>query len=518
MEMFAIYKEPVNNQNMIKESDMRDLNLWWKDPEKIYDDKKIREWENSAIKFIPRLKYMIKYDFSPDNTVVYTLRGPRQVGKTTLVKLQIKEFLENGISPWNILYYPLDLVSTQQDVVDVIQSYMKISSRQRGDRRSYLFLDEASSVHNWQKGIKWLVDSDKLKNCTVMATGSQAINLKNAAERLPNRKGNIEDSYDKILLPMKFAEYASLLNEDICDLVSNLQLLRLDERKNIFLKFLNQEIDDRVEKINAYQNELNDLLHEYMLTGGTPQVVNEKITTGIISESTYTNYLDGITGSWSELRKNEMLLRQFGGAIIKSQGSHISWSNLSKESALGSPNTAADYASTLHDLFALSIIHRYGTDNKIPMIQKDRKFYFHDPFFLHIFHGWIKPQGNFKISLEHIQDEKNQSEIIEGIVADHLIRWSFALSSKKQTFNYFNHVFYWKDDKNREVDFVLYDGDSIETPIEIKFRNRINYKELGGLVSFLNQTDKGGIVLSKSDLSVKSNYVVIPVAVFLLLI
>ena len=502
---------------MIKESDVRELNPWWKDPKKICDDKKIREWENSAIRFVPRLKHMIEYDFSPDNTVVYTLRGPRQVGKTTLVKLQIKEFLEKGISPWNILYYSLDLVSTQQDVVDIIQTYMKISARQRGSKRSYLFLDEASSVYDWQKGIKWLVDGDELKNCTVMATGSQAINLKNASERLPNRKGIIKDNYDKILLPMKFAEYAALLNDDIDELVSNLQILSLNERKNIFLKLLNQEIDDKVEKINAYQNELNDLLQEYMLTGGIPQVVNEKVTTGVISESTYTNYLDSVTGAWSELKKSEMLLRQFGGAVIKSQGSHISWSSLSRESALGSPNTAADYASTLHYLFVLSIIHHYGTNSKIPIIQKDRKFYFHDPFFLHVFHGWIKPQGNFEVSLKHIQDEKNQSEIIEGIVADHLIRWSFALSDKKQTFNYFNHVFYWKDDKNREVDFILYDGNSIETPIEVKFRNKIIHKELGGLVSFCSQAGKGGMVLSKSELDVRSDYVVVPASAFLLL-
>ena len=506
--------------SMIKESDVLDLNPWWKDSNKIYDDKKIREWEESAIKFIPRLKYMIKYDFLPDNTVVYTMRGPRQVGKTTLVKLQIKDFLENGVSPWNILYYSLDLASTRQDVVDVIQTYMRMSSRQRGDRRSYLFLDEVSSVDDWQKGIKWLVDGDKLRNCTVMATGSQAINLKNATERLPNRKGTIQDSYDKILLPMKFVEYASLLNEDVGRLVLELQLLDNDQRRDIFLKLLRQEIDGKIDKIAAYQNELNELLYGYMLTGGTPQVINEKITTGIISESVYTNYLDGITGSWGELGKNEVLLRQFGGAVIKSYGSHISWNNLSKESALGSPNTATDYALTLHDLFVLSIIHHYGTDNKTPMIQKDKKVYFHDPFFLHIFHGWINPKSNFKVSLQYVEDEENQSKIVEGIVADHLIRLSFALSSKKQTFNYFNHVFYWKDDKNREVDFVLYDGDSIEVPIEVKFRNKINHKELAGLVSFLSKTGKGGggIVLSKSTFDVKDDYVVIPASIFLLLI
>src|SRR3989338_467137 len=317
---------------MIKESDVRDLNPWWKDPIKIQDDKKIREWEESVI----------KYDFEQNNTVVYTLRGPRQVGKTTLVKLQIRDFLEQGIHPWNILYYSLDLANSQQDVVDLIETYLKISSRQRGDRRSYLFLDEASSVTDWQKGIKWLVDSDKLKNCTVMATGSQAINLKNATERLPGRKGTINDSYDKILLPMKFAEYASLLNDDIRKLINDNNLLSFRNREEIFKKLLTGEIDEKIEKLNAYQNETNSLLNDYMLTGGTPKVISEKIKTNTIHESIYTNYLESITGQWSELGKNETLLKQFGGAIIKSLASHTSWNNLAKESALGSPNTAPE--------------------------------------------------------------------------------------------------------------------------------------------------------------------------------
>lgn len=116
---------------MIKESDIRDLNPWWKDKEKINDDREIQKWESSVIKYDPRLRYKIVYDFEPDNTVVYTLRGPRQVGKTTLVKLQIRDFLKRGISPWNILYHSLDLANNQQDVVDVVETYLKISKTKR---------------------------------------------------------------------------------------------------------------------------------------------------------------------------------------------------------------------------------------------------------------------------------------------------------------------------------------------------------------------------------------------------
>ena len=504
---------------MIKESVVRDLNPWWQPAYKISTDKKITEWNKSSIKYDPRLRRKIEYNFEPSNTVVYTLRGARQVGKTTLVKLQISDFLESGINPWNILYYSFDLACSPQDVADLAEIYLKISSRYRENKRSYLFLDEVSSIKNWQRGIKWLVDSNKLVNCTVMATGSQAINIKNATERLPGRRGTISDSYDKILLPMKFAEYASLLNKDIRELIYQNHLLSFKNREEIFKELLLGRIDERLDKLYSYQNETHALLNEYMLTGGIPKIIDEKIKTSTIHESNYTNYLEGVKGQWNELSKNEMLLKQFGGAIIKSMSSHISWNNLAKEAALGSSNTATDYASALHDLFVLSIIHLYGDQKKIPMIQNARKFYFHDPFFIHIFNGWISPNQNFKTSLKYLEDDVNQSKIVEGVVADHLIRWAFSMSKKKQTFDYYNHVFYWKDDKGREVDFVFYDGDKIEVPIEVKYRNRLNLKELAPVVSFLNKTsNKKGLVISKSLLTTHTDYTIVPASLFLLLI
>ncbi len=304
-----------------------------------------------------------------------------------------------------------------------------------------------SSVPEWQKGIKWLIDGDKLKNCTVMATGSQAINIRNAAERLPGRRGRVADNYDKILLPMKFAEYASVASSDINDLVMENHVPALDHRKDIFMKLLSGEIGETLDTFCACQNELGGLLEEYMLAGGTPRVVDEKIKAPAIGESLYTSHLEGITGEWNALSKSETMLKQFCGAVIKSQGSHTSWNNLSKEADLGSPNTALGYAHALKDLFVLSTICRYGGGRKIPMARSDRKIYFSDPYFLHIFNGLISTDGSFDASLEYVHDEGNRGKIVEGIMADHLNGWAFALSDKKQTFDHSNHVFYWKDEK-----------------------------------------------------------------------
>ena len=516
--------------HMDNEVKIREANPWWKEPSKILDDKEIKKWNESQIRYEPRIKRTIEYEYKPDNTVVYTIRGPRQVGKTTLVKLQIKDFLlkKDGVNPWNILYYSFDLENTQRDMVDVIETYLKTSKRQRKDRRTYIFLDEISSIKDWQRGIKWLVDGDKLWNTTILGTGSHTIDIKNAAERLPGRRGDIKDSYDKILLPMKFVEYAMLLNKDINKIIRDNQLLNIENRKLVLEKLILGEIDDKIYELSNYQNEINELLNEYTVTGGTPKVVNEKVKDNTIYNSTYHSYLQGITGYLDNLSKKDVLVKQFMHEIIKSLSSNISWNGLA-ENANISTNTAIDYAQTLEELFVVSIIKQYSEKHDMPRHKNNKKIYFQDPLFLHMFNGLVnKAEEYFEYSIKHCKDEINQSRIIEGIVANHLIQLDYSSSPNKQFYEYQDHICYWKDRKNREVDFILpyrvNHGNEgyIQIPIEVKFRNKINAKEQAPLVEFLKNphtNTKKGIVVSKSSpLDIKTDYVEIPASLFLLLV
>lgn len=75
-------------------------------------DPKVKEWNESVIKWDPRIRHTFRYGAD----VIYSLRGPRQVGKTTLIKLQIREFLTKGISPWNIMYYAFDVDNNPKDL------------------------------------------------------------------------------------------------------------------------------------------------------------------------------------------------------------------------------------------------------------------------------------------------------------------------------------------------------------------------------------------------------------------
>ena len=73
--------------------------------------------------------------------------------------------------------------------------------------RRYLFLDEASFLPEWPRGIKVLIDMGFDRNATYVVTGSSALDLKRSSEKLPGRRGK---GCDFVLLPLSFRQFLSI--------------------------------------------------------------------------------------------------------------------------------------------------------------------------------------------------------------------------------------------------------------------------------------------------------------------
>ena len=81
--------------------------------------------------------------------------------------------------------------------------------------------------------------------------------------------------------------------------------------------------------------------------------------------------------------------------------------------------------------------------------------------------GWVGGnQLSFDTAIRYLDRDINQGAMVEGVVADHLIRTAFNLSPRKRNFEYSDLLYYWRYGKDREVDFVYSDGTSV------KFRSR----------------------------------------------
>ncbi len=498
---------------MVLSNDLFEDNPWWKSRHEISNDPKIKEWGESLIKWDPKIRQT--FDYTKD--IVYSLRGPRQVGKTTLIKLQIRAFLLGYKDPWNIFYYAFDIDNTPKDLVNIIKNYLDNTRRQRGNRRTYLFLDEVSSIKDWQKGIKRLWDQNRLENCTIVATGSHSIDLKMSNEKLPGRRGITDDAYDKIMPPMKFSEYVACIDPKLRKIIT--KRFTRPTRIAIFQKLTQFEIDKKLDDLQAYLPDLNRYLEDYMLTGGIPKVIDEYLKRKNIRESIYTTYLDSILGDLSSLNRNQTFFRQLAGNIVTSIGWPASWHSLQKDTDIGSVNTVSEYVSTLRDMFVLSVFYQYDSKRKHALFEKEKKIFFHDPFFLHALNAWINSQKPFDLCQTLVKDPTNQGTLVESIIGDHLIRLAFGMSEKKQTFDYSNVLFYWKYEKDKEVDFIFNNGIGLELPIEVRYQNSITNRDLDGLINFKKLTGgKSAVLVTKDQLDITNECVKIPASIFLLLV
>jgi predicted AAA+ superfamily ATPase len=81
----------ISNMNIVE---IADWNEWWKTDKFPPNDPNIEDWSHSNFKWQPRLGKTFEKE-----EVLYILRGPRRVGKTTLVKLMIKKLLAEGVLP-----------------------------------------------------------------------------------------------------------------------------------------------------------------------------------------------------------------------------------------------------------------------------------------------------------------------------------------------------------------------------------------------------------------------------------
>jgi len=131
---------------------------------------------------------------------VTVLRGPRQVGKTTLQMQLIEHLLkEKAVAPKRILRIQFDEIPSLRGMKEPVlsvarwfenrilgQTFNEAAARGEG---AYLFLDEVQNLRDWAPQIKALVDHHTLK---VLVTGSSALRIEAGRDSLAGRISQVE--------------------------------------------------------------------------------------------------------------------------------------------------------------------------------------------------------------------------------------------------------------------------------------------------------------------------------------
>jgi predicted AAA+ superfamily ATPase len=165
------------------------------------EDSAIEEWRNATMKCFPEeiLNLSLK-PFSLD-----FLSGPRQVGKTTAVKLFINKLLERG---YILFYYSCDeLIDFKQ--LEVLDTYLN-SALARSLKKRITFLDEVTFVEDWYRALKLLIDRGKLRNDIVTVLDSASLQLLAEREMFPGKRG---EGKDVIMHTRSFSKYVEILSD-----------------------------------------------------------------------------------------------------------------------------------------------------------------------------------------------------------------------------------------------------------------------------------------------------------------
>ena len=455
-------------------------NPWWEDKINIENDVHIKKLKGRKYVYEPQL--FKSSDLKKD--AVYTLRGARQVGKTTLVKIIIKDLLEKSINPRNIFYYSMDLVKDDKELFEIFISWYQ--TVKEDSKRKYILFDEATFVKNWEKSIKHIVDTFGLENKTFILTGSSAIDLRKGSDRLPGRRG--VSSPDKLLLPLSFKEFCNLTGLKVS----------LEYEKDITLNSIKKNIPE----LKIYQNELDLYLDKYLVCGGFLESINSLFGNNIINEETFERYISVIFTEIEKVKKSRVTSKNILSSIMDSLGSTISWNRLAKKSGNISTNTLIDYVNTFSDSFTLYYMEHFNMNKLTGNPAKEKKLYFFDPFYYHII--------SRVINFPYIKISK--SSIIESLIGAHLIR-NFE-QGIYQGFSSIEKIFYWKSVKGKEIDFILSRSRKDIMPIEVKYQNVINPIDYVTIKNSFRE----GIVVSKNIFFIEKNIVILPSSSFLYLL
>lgn len=463
-------------------------NRWWTEPGAIGWDRHLQCAAESPFEWIPALP------FTFDRDAVYTLRGPRQVGKSTVLKRQIRELLLTGWPARRILYLDVELAGLERgrDLVEALRNYLdsarsnaSTGAGAKSPERLAIFLDEVSRVDQWAGALRGLIDNDELRGATVVATGSHTRDLREGGERLPGRRGGGSE-LDLELLPLSFREYVALVEPELA-LPAPLTSLREEAlRENSLARA-------------ASRPRLDELLRRYLLTGGFLTAINDAAVHEKVRAETFDAYRAAIVGEFTRAGLRESYLREVVNWVTSHLGQEFDARGLAADTDIGSKDTARSYVDNLVACYAALVSYRTPSlEAPSPAFRSPKKLHPIDPLLWHLLRAWAASDPDPWPAVERTFERPAEvGHLVESVVMVHLRR------------AYGDRVYYWRPDERRELDFVVAQEESVWKG-EVKYQSRIDARDGqvlkragGGVLVTLDserQIDESVYALTAADL------------------
>lgn len=393
---------------------------------------------------------------------IFALLGPRQSGKTTLLKL-LKQWLENekGVKPEQISFITFE----DRDILEKFsvdpKEYVKSLVARKTNERFYFFIDEFQYLTDGGKTLKLLYDM--FDNIKFIVTGSSSLELTGKTAKF--LVGRIFYFY---LWQLSFGELIRARSN---------QLFNVYQEKNALVKdFFEDGKDFSSPAADIFSQDLRKLFEEYALWGGYPEVAKaENVETKtIILKNIYDTY---VSKDIIELLKitDYSVLKKLLTILAAQIGSLVNYQNLARD-AQSYFQEIKYHLSILEQTYIISLISPYFT-NRATEIRKNPKVYFID-----------LGLRNYILSAFHdLSVRPDLGSVIENVIFSQL-----KFQTKEES-----DIKYWRTIAKAEMDFILPKKQSI-LALEVKYSFFDSPKVSRGFRSFISEyRPKQAVILTK---------------------
>ena len=361
---------------------------------------------------------------------ILAIKGPRQGGKTTILKILQKYLIEEkNIPRANIVYITLE----DRDIRDVFskdpKEYIRSYLSKTPVERIYFLIDEFQYLKEGGQKLKLLYDI--FEGVKFIITGSSSLEItEHTAGYLVGRV-------------FSFKLYQFNFSEFLCTKPQNLQNVYRESHARI-IDFIENGNDITV-KEDIWARDFTRFFEEFVIFGGYPEVIKtEDIDTKrIILKNIYDTY---ITKDIIELLKIKDIstFRTIVNLLGNQIGNLLNYNSIASDS--GSYfRQLKQYISILEETFIIRLIKPYFR-NKTTELKKNPKVYFVDTGL-----------RNYTINNFNRMDIRADT----GALVENVVLFSLFL---KEEWN----IRYWRTLGQAEVDFVIEVADAL-IPIEVKY-------------------------------------------------
>jgi len=363
-------------------------------------------WGNYRDESVERGRYIEKLNHLLKTGEIIVIKGVRRSGKSTLMLQFIRK---SGLDEKNTLVVNFEDPRFRNPNLELLDRIYEVYQEElQPDEGHYVILDEVQEVEGWEKFARFLHEAKKVQ---VFITGSSSKLLSEEySTLLAGRHVDME------IFPLCFTE---------------------------FLEFKGVSIRSRIEMIK-FRHRIRKLLDEYLEFGGFPKVVLIEEDKG--KEELLNNYFRDILIKDVQRRfkvretvKLEELAKYYLTNIstLQSFNRARKWLDLSLD-------TVERYSKYFAIARLLFFVPKFSFSLK-EQILNPKKVYCMDPGLRNI------------VSFKFSEDS--------GRIAENVVFLNLLFRNRNSD----REIYYWRDKRGREVDFVLKRGLKIERLIQVTY-------------------------------------------------